>query len=460
VQPAPNLLVPTDEHPHDQHLQAILAEIEPSNLVFMENVHGFFENKKGILAVYAASAPAGVLEAVEIPTTSIVSADGTLFKAEWMQHGLRERGQPVESVAELFAAAEAVLPHFEAAMHAIGAQVGGSVEVKMAPGLKAEKRVVEKAADDYGGRNCGTVATPVVHAAVGWVFDVVRMKFMCGTAAEIQRVLAAVLAHPQVKVVLKGKNRFKHKTPNGFCDFMLQVVFEATVAGGGKTMVVRHNCEVQIHLRAVTEYAEAHESHKYYDYFREFFQGSMNTVAARLADMAKIVGEEAEAAEVAVASKEVLFARLVGNVVASGDVGRMDALANLCKDYLSEFALAVHVFDQVVAIEIETLGPDHPNVGATYNNMGLVLRKQGQLEAAMVRYEQAVAIKIKALGPDHPSVGDTCYNMAGLAKTRQNLPRALELFTRSRDIYLAAHGAEHAEVADANEEIARLTAAM
>jgi hypothetical protein len=181
--------------------------------------------------VYSASAPAGVLEVVEIPTTSIVSADGTLFKAEWMQQGLCERGQPVGSVAELFAAAEAVLPHFEAAMHAIGAQVGGSVEVKMAPGLKAEKRVVEKATDDYGGRNCGTVATPVVHAAVGWVFDVVGMKFMGGTAAEIQRVLAAVLAHPQVKVVLKGKNRFKHKTPNGFCDFMLQVVFEATMRG-------------------------------------------------------------------------------------------------------------------------------------------------------------------------------------------------------------------------------------
>ncbi len=69
-------------------------------------------------------------------------------------------------------------------------------------------------------------------------------------------------------------------------------------------------------------------------------------------------------------------------------------------------------YEQAVAIKIKALGPDHPSVGGTYMGMANVLQSQGQLEAAMARYEQALAIQIKALGPDHPDVGGTYSNIA------------------------------------------------
>ena len=65
---------------------------------------------------------------------------------------------------------------------------------------------------------------------------------------------------------------------------LLQIVF----SDGGIT----HVCEVQVHLHQITEYAATSKSHESYDYFRVFFDGSMNTVAARLKDMAEIVGKD------------------------------------------------------------------------------------------------------------------------------------------------------------------------
>jgi hypothetical protein len=64
------------------------------------------------------------------------------------------------------------------------------------------------------------------------------MRFLCGTAREIKQVLRLVVADPRVKAVLKGKNRFKVKTPNGFCDLLLHVLLCVEIDGTS----VEHIC--------------------------------------------------------------------------------------------------------------------------------------------------------------------------------------------------------------------------
>jgi hypothetical protein len=117
---------------------------------------------------------------------------------------------------------------------------------------------------------------------VGWVFDIVRGTLLCDSVESIKAVVALLVGDKRVLKVITLKNRFKHPTPNGFCYMLFQLLF----GEGG----VVHVCEVQVHLRQITEYAAEHKSHVSYDYFRQFFDGTMNTVAARLRQIDEIVG--------------------------------------------------------------------------------------------------------------------------------------------------------------------------
>ena len=43
-------------------------------------------------------------------------------------------------------------------------------------------------------------------------------------------------------------------------------------------------------------------------------------------------------------------------------------------------------------------------VAATYNNMGMVYEKKGDLQRALELYDNSLLIKMKLLGEDHPDV--------------------------------------------------------
>ena len=47
----------------------------------------------------------------------------------------------------------------------------------------------------------------------------------------------------------------------------------------------------------------------------------------------------------------------------------------------------------------QTLGPQHPDVASSYNNLATVLRGQGDLKQAKEYHERALAIMQENLGP-------------------------------------------------------------
>ena len=96
-----------------------------------------------------------------------------------------------------------------------------------------------------------------------WVFDIVRGKFTCKSGMTMKKVVAVLKKDPRIKCTLNFKNRFKHPTANGYGDYPLHVVFQiGTLA---------HVCKIQIHLHAVTEFADTHGGHESYEYFRRVF---------------------------------------------------------------------------------------------------------------------------------------------------------------------------------------------
>ena len=59
------------------------------------------------------------------------------------------------------------------------------------------------------------------------------------------------------------------------------------------------------------------------------------------------------------------------------------------------------------------LGPNHPDVARTLNNMSVLASDLGRYEEAEQLARQALAIDERALGPEHPDVASSLTNIAG-----------------------------------------------
>jgi len=77
---------------------------------------------------------------------------------------------------------------------------------------------------------------------------------------------------------------------------------------------------------------------------------------------------------------------------------------------------AASYYRRALAIKERLLGPDHPDVATTLNNLALLCKAQGRLAEGETLYRRALAIFERALYPAHLSV----------VACRQNLRRLLE----------------------------------
>lgn len=239
------------------------------------------------------------------------------------------------------------------------------------PPLKGRDRASEKAEDDYSKRNPGP--------GEAWLFDIVRGSVICEDGHTVAAVVRELAAHPAVHAVVKFKNRFKSPTEVGFRDAML--VFSIKTKAG-----FEHTCEVQVHLRAVKEYGLLSNSHWYYEYFRSFFAGSMETVAKRLADLERIltpdVLESAAAAttasspSLAMSADRAWLHHITTALIEAEDAQRLEAFARLMREYLSELELALYIYEQLANQYKREYGPEDERVGSTLNAMAIVLKVQ------------------------------------------------------------------------------------
>ncbi|NDY74971.1 tetratricopeptide repeat protein, partial [Desulfobacter hydrogenophilus] len=62
------------------------------------------------------------------------------------------------------------------------------------------------------------------------------------------------------------------------------------------------------------------------------------------------------------------------------------------------------LYQRALKIRETVLGPDHPSVATTLNNLAGLYESQGKYEEAEPLYQRALKIRETVLGPDHPSV--------------------------------------------------------
>ena len=83
----------------------------------------------------------------------------------------------------------------------------------------------------------------------------------------------------------------------------------------------------------------------------------------------------------------------------------------------SDFPGAVAFLRQALDQQTKTLGPDHPDLATTLNNLALMLEKVGDTPEAGRCYRRAYAIAAAALGPDDPAVQVSHANLEAFYRT-------------------------------------------
>jgi CHAT domain-containing protein len=114
------------------------------------------------------------------------------------------------------------------------------------------------------------------------------------------------------------------------------------------------------------------------------------------------------------------------------------------------------LYKRSLAIYEKALGPDHPNVATSLNNLAELYRQQGRDEDAEPLYKRSLAIREEALGPDHPDVATSLNNLAVLYAAQGRYADAEPLLKRSLAIFEKALGPEHPDVAQSLNDLAAL----
>lgn len=113
------------------------------------------------------------------------------------------------------------------------------------------------------------------------------------------------------------------------------------------------------------------------------------------------------------------------------------SLNNLASLYaeLGSYAIAESLYQQALEIDEQTLGPEHPVVATDLNNLAVLYDNMGAYVKAEPLYQRALAIQEKTLGPEHPEVATTLNNLAVLYKSQGEYAKTEPLYQRALAIH-------------------------
>lgn len=123
---------------------------------------------------------------------------------------------------------------------------------------------------------------------------------------------------------------------------------------------------------------------------------------------------------------------------------------------LAAFAPARRLHDRALAMCETHLGPDHPETATSLNNLALLLRDEGDFDAARPMLERALAIRERALQPDDPETGLSLNNLAVLHQDRGDLVAARPLLERALAIKEKTLGSDDFETMLSRQNLAVL----
>jgi tetratricopeptide (TPR) repeat protein len=120
------------------------------------------------------------------------------------------------------------------------------------------------------------------------------------------------------------------------------------------------------------------------------------------------------------------------------------------------YGAAEHPLIRALMIYEKVLGPEHPDVATSLNNLAGIYHEQGKYAEAEPLFKRSLAVCEKVLGPEHPDVAQSLNNLAGLYQKQGKYAEAEPLFKRSLTIREKVLGPEHPDVAMVCRNMAKL----
>jgi tetratricopeptide (TPR) repeat protein len=147
----------------------------------------------------------------------------------------------------------------------------------------------------------------------------------------------------------------------------------------------------------------------------------------------------------------LLFERALAIDEKSIDVDQQDIAVSLNNlGYLvrrqGDLASARKYYERSLAIR-EALTSDDTETATSLDNLGAVLQLQGDIVGAQPLVERALAIREKAFPPDHPVIAGSLNNLGYLRRKQGDFAGALANHQRALDIFEEAYGPNHPNTA-------------
>jgi len=117
---------------------------------------------------------------------------------------------------------------------------------------------------------------------------------------------------------------------------------------------------------------------------------------------------------------------------------------------------ALRMYEAVLDSAIARHGDDHPNVAASYGNIGNVYQLQGNYDEALVQYHKSLEITIRVLGCEHEHVAGSYENIGIVFLAQGDYENALLQHQKSLEILTRVLGCDSAEVASSYNNIGQV----
>lgn len=166
----------------------------------------------------------------------------------------------------------------------------------------------------------------------------------------------------------------------------------------------------------------------------------------RLGDVLAGSGDPAEAMKHYRTSVQGFEKAIANKTVPAGDLRFALALVNLgfALEQEQKFAAAEGSYRRALAIQEKGLGPRHPEVGVTLNNLAGVLGALGRFAQAEQVYRRAMGLFESTLGPRNPRLALCASNFADMLAAQKRTAEATALLERALAIYEALGDAQGA----------------
>ena len=142
-------------------------------------------------------------------------------------------------------------------------------------------------------------------------------------------------------------------------------------------------------------------------------------------------GETITAREILDRGAERVERELAGQPVVQATL--MEAIGNVYRN-LGLFDSAEPLLRRALATREEALGPGHPAVAQTLNNLAIVLRSKGDFGGAEPLFRQALEQRRASLGTRHPDVAQSLYNLGRLKRETGRFEEAAALYREAISI--------------------------